>query len=271
MSHNNKQKERHGVGNHMESIEHQQTKKEYSQRFIELDILRGCAILFMIILHLFWDLDYFGILPLNTNFYSLNIIVPVMFFLLVGICQSVNKHKYQNQPQKMYVRTVQRGLWVLNLGMLFTLLTVVFLPERPILFGVLHCIGCCIILSTFFLKWKSLNILIATFCIISGIAIGFFFSTENPTILHLALGIHQPDIATHTIDYFPILPWLGVCLLGVTLGNVLYKDNKRRFSIPDLSHYKPTKIFSWLGQHSLAIYLVHQPLIVGVLFLVVRI
>jgi len=43
----------------------QQVEKEQNQRFIELDILRGFAILFMIILHLFWDLDYFGILPLN--------------------------------------------------------------------------------------------------------------------------------------------------------------------------------------------------------------
>ena len=132
----------------------QQGKKEQPQRFIELDILRGFAILFMIILHLFWDLDYFGILPLNKNFYSLNIIVPVIFFLLVGICQAVNNNKYQNQSRKMYLRTIQRGLWIFNLGMLFTLLTAVFLPDRPILFGVLHCIGCCIILSTLLLRFK---------------------------------------------------------------------------------------------------------------------
>jgi len=264
-------KERNREGNSKQSNEQQRAEKGHQQRFIELDILRGFAILFMIILHLFWDLDYFGILPLNTNFYSLNIIVPVMFFLLVGICQSVNNHKYQNQPQKLFIRSTQRGLWVLNLGMLFTLLTVVFLPDRPILFGVLHCIGCCIILSTFFLKWKSLNILFAALCIISGIALGLFCTAENPTILHLSLGIHQADISTHTIDYFPILPWLGVCLIGVALGNILYKDNKRRFPLPDVSRYAPSKLFSWLGQHSLAIYLVHQPLIAGILFLVVKI
>ena len=249
----------------------QQREKGHPQRFIELDILRGFAILFMIILHLFWDLDYFGILPLNKNFYSLNIIVPVMFFLLVGICQAVNNNKYQNQPKKMYIRTVQRGLWILNLGMLFTLLTAVFLPDRPILFGVLHCIGCCIILSVPFLKFKSTNAVFATLIIIAGIAIGTFFMVENANFFQLAAGFHQSDIAAHTIDYFPILPWFGVCLIGITLGNILYKDNKRRFSLPDLSKYKPTKIFSWLGQHSLAIYLVHQPIIAGVLFLVVMI
>ncbi len=249
----------------------QHAEKRQSQRFIELDILRGFAILFMIILHLLWDLDYFGIIPLNYNFYSLNIIVPVIFFLLVGICQAVNNNKYLNQPRKMYFRTIQRGLWILNLGMLFTLLTAVFLPDKPILFGVLHCIGCCIILSTLLLRFKSTNVILATLIIVSGLALGLFYTTESPNMVELAAGIHESNIAAHTIDYFPILPWFGVCLLGITLGNILYKDNKRRFPLPDLSKFKPSKPFSWLGQHSLAIYLVHQPIIAGCLTLILMI
>jgi len=249
----------------------QHAEKGQSQRFIELDILRGFAILFMIILHLLWDLDYFGIIPLNYNFYSLNIIVPVIFFLLVGICQAVNNNKYLNQPRKMYFRTIQRGLWILNLGMLFTLLTAVFLPDKPILFGVLHCIGCCIILSTLLLRFKSTNVILATLIIVSGLALGLFYTTESPNMVELAAGIHESDVAAHTIDYFPILPWFGVCLLGITLGNILYKDNKRRFPLPDLSKFKPSKPFSWLGQHSLAIYLVHQPIIAGCLTLILMI
>lgn len=258
---------RQGRGPIMYHNQMRQGEKNQSQRFIELDILRGFAILFMIILHLFWDLDYFGILPLNEQFYSLNIIVPVMFFLLVGICLAVNNNKYQKQPKKLYYRTIERGLWILNLGMLLTLLTTVFLPDRPILFGVLHCIGCCIILSTVLLRFKSTNLILATLIIVTGLALGFFYTTENPNMAELATGIHESDVTAQTIDYFPILPWFGVCLLGIAIGNVLYKDNKRRYSFPDLSKYKPTKIFSWMGQHSLAIYLIHQPVIAGVLFL----
>jgi uncharacterized membrane protein len=253
----------------MNQPQEKKEEKGQSQRFIELDILRGFAIVFMIILHLLWDLDYFGILPLNRNFYSLNIIVPVMFFLLVGICQAVNNNKYQNQPKKMYFRTIQRGLWILNLGMLLTLLTTIFLPDRPIMFGVLHCIGCCIIISAPFLRFKSKNMVFAIMIITAGLLIGMYATVENPNIIQLATGFHQSNIGQHTIDYFPILPWLGVCLLGIALGGILYKDNKRRFPLPDLTKYKPTKLFSWLGQHSLAIYLLHQPVIAGALFLFV--
>lgn len=167
----------------------------------------------------------------------------------------------------MYFRTIQRGLWILNLGMLLTLLTAIFLPDRPILFGVLHCIGCCLIFSTILLRLKSTNVIVATLVIVTGLALGFFFTMENPNMVELAAGIHESDVGTHTIDYFPILPWFGVCLLGITLGNILYKDNKRRFPLHDLSNYTSSKLFSWLGQHSLAIYLVHQPLIAGCLTL----
>ena len=256
----------------MTTTEEYHLKKIQATRFIELDIFRGCAIIFMILLHLFWDLDYFGILPLNKNFYSLNIIVPVVFLLLVGICQVVSTNKYRTQPKTMYFKTIKRGLWVLNLGMLLTLLTAIALPDRPIMFGVLHCIGFCIILSLPFITFKpKTTIIAASLLIISGLAIGLFFTTENPSILQLAAGIHQSNIGQHTIDYFPLLPWLGVCLLGIALGNILYKENTRRFPIPDLSRYKPTRLFTWLGQQSLTIYLLHQPIIVGLLFLYIKI
>jgi uncharacterized membrane protein len=247
-------------------------QKPPGTRFIELDIFRGCAIVFMIALHLLWDLDYFGILPLNKNFYALNIIVPVIFLLLVGICQVVSTNKHRIQRKTMYIKTVQRGLWVLNLGMLLTLLTAIVLPDRPIMFGVLHCIGCCIILTLPFIAFKpTTTALIGTLLVILGLAISALVTTENPTILQLVAGIHQSNIGQHTIDYFPLIPWLGVCLLGVALGNILYKENTRRFPLPDLSRYTPTRLFTWLGQHSLSIYLFHQPIIVGLLFLYLRI
>ena len=239
-------------------------KRQLSTRFIELDVLRGIAIALMIFLHLLWDLDYFGIVPLNHQIYQIQGAVPLLFFLLVGICLVVGKNKNLSkttQEQKKYDRHLAlRGLKIFGFGMVITLVTIVFMPDRPIIFGVLHFIGLSIILSIPFIKMKHYNVLFAFLIIFAGILIGHY-PIENPTVFHLIIGLHQANIWSYTIDYFPLLPWFGVTLIGVVLGDILYKDNKRRFYLPDLSKYKSVTTLSWVGKHSLAIYLLHQPVI----------
>jgi len=214
-----------------------------------------------------WDLDYYKIYQANNIIHQTNVIIQVMFFLLVGICLSINYNKNQGRSKKkLYLHMVRRGSWIFALGMVLTLVTLLFMPDRPILFGVLHCIGLCIILSPLFIRFKHWNFVIATAMISTGIILGLFH-VENPTALHLLIGLHPANFWTHTIDYFPLLPWLGVCLLGAAVGNVLYQGNKRRFKLPDISKYTPIKVASWIGKHSLEIYLVHQPIIAGAITL----
>ncbi|MCK5112391.1 MAG: DUF1624 domain-containing protein [Thermoplasmatales archaeon] len=241
--------------------------KIHSTRFIELDILRGCAIAIMIFYHLLWDLDYFDLVSLNNSIYQYNRLFPPIFFLLVGICLAISNNKKQT-PNQQTKHLFIRGSWIFSLGMVLTALTLIIIPEKPILFGALHCIGLSIILSIPFLKFKSYNIIFAAVIILVGIIVGSY-TVENSSLLHLVIGFYQAGIWNHTIDYFPLLPWFGIILVGIALGDFLYKDNKRRFKIPDLSKYKPVTIFSWLGQHSLSIYLLHQPIIAGALFIFV--
>ena len=240
-----------------------------TSRFIELDIIRGCAIVSMIFLHFLWDLDYFGLVTLDENIYQFNKMISTVFFLMVGICLAITINKRQISSKQTAARHLLfRGLWIFGIGMIITVITLIFMPDRPILFGVLHCIGFSIILSVPFLKFKSYNIVFAAVIILAGFIVGLY-PVENPTIIHLAIGFHQSDISRYTIDYFPLLPWFGISLLGVALGNWLYKDGKRQFLIPDIFEYKPVSIVSWLGKHSLLIYLLHQPVIAGVLGLFV--
>ena len=242
-----------------------------SDRFMELDILRGIAIIGMIYLHILWDLDYYGVTPINNEIYKFQKIVPALFFVLVGICLIVSRNKKIRLPsfdEKKYdVHLIVRGLKVFSLGMIITTITLLFITDKPIFFGVLHCIGLCIIFSIPFLKLKpSYTFIAGVMIIVLGLSLNLF-PMEDPSIMHLAAGIHQADVAAYTIDYFPIFPWFGLTLIGVSLGNVLYKDNKRRFRLPDISRYKPAAMFSWLGKHSLAIYLIHQPVIAGAISL----
>jgi uncharacterized membrane protein len=239
--------------------------KPKKNRFIELDLLRGFAITIMIILHLLWDLDYYGIYPLNNTIYQTSIIVQVMFFTLLGVCLTVTFKKYTKTTKtELYLHLIKRGLWIFLLGMIITIITLIFMPERPIFFGVLHCIGLCIILSIPFLRFKHWNIITANIMIAAGLILGSI-NYQNPTAFHLLIGLHPMDFWTHTIDYFPLFPWLGVSLLGVGLGNLLYNGSERKFNFPDVSKYIPIKALSWVGQHSLVIYLFHQPVLVGAL------
>jgi uncharacterized membrane protein len=244
--------------------------KKGSSRFIELDLLRGFAIIFMIFLHLLWDLDYFGIVPLNTEIYQFQKIVPIMFFLLVGICLAITRNKYSNDisfdEKRNNRHFVIRGLKIFNLGILLTIISMFAIPDRPVFFGVLHCIGLSIIFSIPFLKLRIYNFLLSPFFILIGILFGYI-SIANPTVLHLAIGFHSADVWNYTIDYFPLFPWFGVTLFGIALGNLLYNGNERRYRLPEISNYRPVTMVSWLGKHALSIYLFHQPVIAGALTL----
>ena len=239
-------------------------QKSSSPRFIELDLLRGFAISIMILFHFIWDLDYFGIIHLNKAMYNSNVIFQALFLVLVGITLAVKSNKLQEPSMKMHKQIMRHGLWIFSLGMAITAVTLLVMPERPILFGILHCIGLSIVICTVFLRFKAYNIIFATAIITAGFIIGQYH-VSHPTIFHLMLGLHQTNVWKYTIDYFPLLPWFGVTLLGVGIGNILYKDNIRRFKMPDLSSYRPVPIVSWLGKHSLVIYLFHQPIIAGAL------
>ena len=70
---------------------------------------------------------------------------------------------------------------------------------------------------------------------------------------------HKPA----TEDYVPLFPWTGVLLIGIPLGHALARRGAD--ALVRLGH-APT-LLPWLGRHSLAVYLVHQPLLVGLLWL----
>jgi uncharacterized membrane protein len=67
------------------------------------------------------------------------------------------------------------------------------------------------------------------------------------------------------VDYYPLAPWLGVALLGVVVGRTAYAEGQRQFTIPDFSMTPPIPWLRFLGRHSLSVYLIHQPLLIGAL------
>jgi len=249
-------------------IENVTINRKHRDRFIELDALRGIAIGLMIFLHLLWDLDYFGVVPLNHEVYQIQKMVPLMFFALVGICLAICQQKKKTMPQekqKQFNRHLAiRGLKICGLGLIITIISLIFMPDRPVIFGVLHFIGLSIILSVPFLKLKKYNIFAAGIVALMGLLISNI-TIGNPTVFHLIVGVHQADVWRYTIDYFPLFPWFSAVLFGIFLGDILYNGNERRFNLPGISNYRPIHALSWIGKHSLAIYLAHQPILAAML------
>ena len=106
-----------------------------------------------------------------------------------------------------------------------------------------------------FLGFKEFNLVLGGIFILFGFYIKNFI-VSYPWLVFLGLRFEN----FFTLDYFPLLPWFGVVLLGIYFGKLLYPKGKRRFNI-NLEN----KYLSFLGRHSLIIYLLHQPILILVI------
>lgn len=245
------------------------TKRNKKSRFWEIDSLRGFAIIMMIFYHIFFDINYFKffLIDLKSVFMLIFLYsIGTIFLLIVGISLSINYGKMMGifSEQDIQKKTIRRGLKLLAIGFLITFITWIYPHEGFIVFGVLHCIGLSIILATFVLRYKITNLIIGFSFIIIGIILNNYYFNFG---FLFWLGLKPEQF--YTLDYFPIFPWMGVILVGIYIGKCLYSGKDRNFKIRDLSNALIISFLSFLGKHSLKIYLVHQPMIIG-LFLVLN-
>jgi uncharacterized membrane protein len=239
------------------------TKKQF--RFWEIDFLRGIAVVMMIVFHFFYDLNFFSIyeIDLHSGYFPL-VLYPIgaTFLLLVGISLSLSYSRIEDNENKkqLQLKFILRGSKIFGLGLLITLVTWIYLRDGFVVFGILHCIGLSIILAYPFLRFKIRNLIIGILLI----SVGIYLKTLTFDFgWVLWLGFRPSQF--YTVDYFPILPWFGVVLIGIFVGNTLYPAHKRRFKLKDVSRIIFAKFFCYLGRHSLIIYCIHQPIIIVIL------
>lgn len=241
------------------------------QRLWEIDALRGIAIILMIAYHLMWDLNYLQIAEINMKTSIMKIFqicIASTFILLVGISLTLSYNKAKKEGKANFAKYLKRGAIIFSWGMLITLITWIFLREGFVIFGVLHLIGAAIILSYPFIEYKYINLLLGSVVII----LGSYLLKHTFTFSWLMwLGLAPEKL--YTVDYFPLMPWLGVVLIGVFLGNVLYNNKSnnnsnicRIFPLKDLSDSMVIRMTGILGKHSLIIYFIHQPILILLLY-----
>ncbi|HWR64195.1 MAG TPA: heparan-alpha-glucosaminide N-acetyltransferase domain-containing protein, partial [Candidatus Thermoplasmatota archaeon] len=112
------------------------------------------------------------------------------------------------------------------------------------------------------IRFRIFPLILGIFCIIFGITLRVAVLVDFPWLLWLGF---VPS-GFYTLDYFPLLPWFGVVLIGIFLGNSFYQNSTRKVSLSDHSQFILSRGLCFLGRHSLIIYLLHQLLIVGVLY-----
>lgn len=238
------------------------------KRIWEIDALRGLAILLMIVFHFVYDLDYLGFASVRMYsgfWYYFWIVIPTLFLLLVGISLtlSYNRARKKHRRRTAFFKYLKRGAKVFGFGLIITAVTYVFLPRGTVLFGILHLIGVSIILAYPFLKLRYANLALGAAIVLLGEVISQL--TINSKAL-LWLGVRPASF--YTLDYFPLIPWFGLVLAGIGLGNLFYTGGARRFNLPQLAHKLAIKPLCWLGRHALKIYLAHQPIILAALYAV---
>ncbi len=235
-------------------------------RFWEIDALRGVAIVMMVTYHLMWDLWYYRILPdvvLYAGFWKFfQRTTANLFLTLVGVSLAVVTMRRlvgssaSLPPFKPYLL---RGLWVFGWGMVISLV-VWASGVGYVHFGVLHLIGFSTIAAYPLLRRRWLNLALWAIFFVAG-----YFLLEARYGFPWLLWLGFTPEAYYPNDYFPVIPYFGVVLLGIFLGNSLYRADARNFSLPDIGDWLPIRGLQWLGRHSLVIYVVHQPLLFALL------
>lgn len=245
------------------------------QRFGELDVLRGLALVGMILYHLLFDLQWLGWLNIELSGWEwkgLQTLTAGTFLVLVGMGLYLKIQRLALQPRSYQIwalvgRAGCVGMWA---GVI-TLVSQWWLPEWPIVFGVLHCIAAATLLCIPLLmvrdSWYWPRLLWGL--MIGGIVGGGIVAQYRVTTWWWVwLGLRP--VAFATLDYFPLLPWLSCVVLGLIIANWLYPYGQRGPVANTLLKKMAERgqRLQWLGRHSLIVYLVHQPLILAGLWVI---
>ncbi|QIN85051.1 DUF1624 domain-containing protein [Rubrobacter tropicus] len=226
-------------------------------RYWEVDAARGVAILMMVVYHFTYDLYAFGGYDVDavSGFWArFADSTASLFLLLVGVSLAITAARGDGGFRPYLLR----GLRILVYGMLLTAVFLVF-GMGIVAFGILHLIGVSIILAYPFLKLKLTNLVLG----VAVFAVGLYVQAGDPTGSPWLLPLGVVPEGWAMPDYRPLLPWFGVVLIGLFIGNVVYgKGRPARF--PARSPVVARPLLP-LGRNSLAIYLVHQPLLVALL------
>lgn len=238
-----------------------------TDRYHLIDTLRGFALINMFVYHALWSMANIFHYKISwfPSFYTYlwQQSGASLFIILSGFCWALSK------------KHLKRSLVVLSCALFIFICTYFFSKSSIITFGILSFIGSAMLIMLPLAKILRLIPPFAGFIV----SLGMFFACKNITHGSIGIGAWQialpqemyanyftawlglPPSGFHSADYFPILPWLFMYTAGYFIyhicGEYITKSTAATLNIPPLS---------FLGRHSLASYLIHQPVIIALLW-----
>ena len=229
-------------------------------RIVALDALRGVAIVAMIVYHFCFDLRHFGVVRWDfehdIRWLSARTAILSSFLLIAGISAVLARRNAAADA-----RWLRHVLTIGAAALLVTIGSMIVFPGSFIWFGVLHAIAVSLLLARPLIDRPRAAIAVGVAIIVAGLALSSP-RFDNRVLGWLGFMTGKPV----TEDYVPLFPWSGVLLLGIALGHWL---TDRGFA-PLTPLARLPRMLQLLGRHSLVVYLVHQPVLFGLLMLLVR-
>lgn len=233
-------------------------------RIDALDAARGAALAAMAAYHLTWDLGFLQLTPLNAALTPTGRMaahgIAGAFLILVGVGLVL-----MNGEGMRWWAFARRLVRIGGAALLITGATYLAFPQNYIFFGILHCIALSSVLALPFLR---LPAALTALCAAGVMAAPFFLHhplLETPVLAVLGLASLPPD----TNDWVPLFPWFGLVLVGIVLARLGLPVLSRSW----LGRWRANGPFGRLacfaGRHSLVVYLVHQPVLLAVVYGVV--
>jgi uncharacterized membrane protein len=232
-------------------------------RLWEVDVARTVAIAMMVVYHAAYDVTTLapqtGVDAFSGGWRALQVATGSSFLLIVGISLMIANGRARRRGVAglaLWRRHSRRALQVLGAALLVSAATFVALGDEYIRFGILHCIAACMFLAPLFTRLGLLNAPLGIGAIWAGLWLEE--RTFETAWWLMPLGF-RPD-AELGVDYYPLLPWFGVVLIGLALGALLYPAGERGPLVASLadSGGRLAEALGAPGRLALPIYLVHQ-------------
>ena len=229
-------------------------------RLTIVDQVRGLAIIGVVIFHLVWDLDFTNLItpglasqPLWIAFGRL---LAGTFMFLVGVSLVL-----ANREAVQWEKAAKRIFMIALCALLITIATYLVFPSAFVFYGILHAIAVASVIGLVLVQFRPLFVLaLGAFIWLAPLV---FADPAFDTRWLAWIGFSQSPPVSN--DLVPVFPWLGITFVGIALTRMgLAYNLDVRFAAKN-SQGATGKFLSFCGQHSLVIYLLHQPLLLGMI------